>query len=50
MGSIVNVEGDITNEAIPCITITIFPKGESTEATNLLLLLDAWAPFDMTCF
>lgn len=48
MGSIINAKEDVTNEAVPCITITVLPQGETTKANNLLLLLDAWSPFDMT--
>ena len=48
MGSIVNAKEDVTNEAIPCITITILPEGETTKATNILLLFSTWTPFDMT--
>ena len=48
MGSIVNAKEDVTNEAIPCITITVLPEGETTKATNILLLFSTWTPFDMT--
>ena len=48
MGSIVNAKEDVTNEAMPCITITVLPEGETTKATNILLLFSTWNPFDMT--
>lgn len=48
MGSIVNDKEDVHDEASPCITITIVPKGQMIKATNISLCLDRWAPFDMT--
>ena len=48
MGFIANAKEDINEMATPCITITTVPKGDTTKATNITLLLESWAPFDMT--
>lgn len=48
MGIVVNAKEDVNDEATPCITITMVPKGETTKAKNISLVLEKWAPFDMT--